>query len=490
MSGPLKEKIGIFMKKNNIKYSIVILSSLIVLALPAYASNLQDGINLFNSQQYDQAIQLLNKISETEPKNPEPHLWLYKCYEATFDLESYLKEKKIYEYLKGEYDKEQEKLKQNAVKKPPAENEQKPPDLNKETPTAAITIDNEKIKEFQKSLNKTPAPGENTPAQKENSPEKSTSLPSGTATVNAKDKNLLEILSTGPDDHDFVYFNCIAFSPDGKYIAAGQGYNGDVTIRDLAGKVVKALKPHEKEVLQLAYSPKGDYLITGGFDQKVKVIEPDTGKVIKTIDTGKKIDTLAISPDGNYAATDGFSKILLWNLKTGKNVSPVKETVPVKFMRFNPKYSYLASANEFGFGPQSTEVSIWDVTTGKRVNLLKNPDSTGIFAFTPDGKFLASGSGQNIVVWNSTGVLVKTIQNKGQDPVTALSYSPDGKYLASGIQNGTRQAEITLWDSKTYKEVKKFSIDRYGVVTIIFSPNSKYLAARGFGGNVIWLWKL
>ena len=56
--------------------------------------------------------------------------------------------------------------------------------------------------------------------------------------------------------------------------------------------------------------------------------------------------------------------------------------------------------------------------------------------------------------------------------------------------NALWSADAVISIKETFKQVKTFDIDRYGVEEIIFSPDGKYLSARGFGGNVIWLWKL
>jgi uncharacterized protein with WD repeat len=476
------------MNKLNLKTGILTLAALFIFALPSYPGELQQGIDLYNAGQYEKAVEVLNKIILDEPKNPEPHLWLYKCYEATLDLEKYYKEKKVYDKLKAEYDQEQ--LKKVVVTPSPEIKSTEPPADTAANNQEPININNEVIKEYQKPvLTDTPSVEVKPGASPENTPVKPAANLANTSNV-VNDKNLTQIFSSSLGQ-EFIYFNCMAFSKDSKYIAAAQGNKGDVKIIDLSGKVIKSFKAHDQEVLQITYSPNGKYLITGGFDEKIKVWDTAAYKLIKTIERGKQtVSTLAVSPDSNFVATDGYSKIQLWNIKTGKNITPVKEIVPVKYMEFNPRYTYLASANGYGNGPLSNEINIWDINSGKKVNVLKNPAQSQVISFSPDGKFLASNSASNIVIWTTSGVKVKTIETKLLDPITALSYSSDGKILVSGVQNGTRQAEITFWDAKTFKAVKKFFIDRYGVEEIHFSPDGKYLASRGSGGNIIWLWKL
>lgn len=86
----------------NLKKSFLIgISSLIIPFSPALAGNLEDGIDLFKSGQYEKAIEKLNKAAKESPDNPEPHLWLYRSYEALLDFEKVFPEKKLYDSLKS-----------------------------------------------------------------------------------------------------------------------------------------------------------------------------------------------------------------------------------------------------------------------------------------------------------------------------------------------------------------------------------------------------
>lgn len=86
----------------SLKKSLLIgISSLIIPFFPAFAGNLEDGIDLFKSGQYEKAVEKLNRAAKEAPDNPEPHLWLYRSYEAMFDFDKVFSEKKLYDNLKA-----------------------------------------------------------------------------------------------------------------------------------------------------------------------------------------------------------------------------------------------------------------------------------------------------------------------------------------------------------------------------------------------------
>lgn len=92
--------------RKKIKYYILSsFSALILLSAPSLSQTLQEGIDLYNSGDYDKAIWILKKIAESEPENPEPHKWLSKCYESTLQLEKTFSENKIYSSLKEKLEK-------------------------------------------------------------------------------------------------------------------------------------------------------------------------------------------------------------------------------------------------------------------------------------------------------------------------------------------------------------------------------------------------
>ena len=108
-------------------------------------------------------------------------------------------------------------------------------------------------------------------------------------------------------------------------------------------------------------------------------------------------------------------------------------------------------------------------------------------SISPDKAFIVAGRGNQILVYDGKGDFLRTLTEPGLTTadmkpveaahvslVEALTFSPDGKYLASGSFQ-----EVSIWDVKEAKLVKKLTGFAYNVVALGFSADSKKLATGG-----------
>jgi len=111
----------------------------------------------------------------------------------------------------------------------------------------------------------------------------------------------------------------IAFSPDGKTLAAGTAQR-TVKLWDVAiGQEVCTLSGHGLEVWGVAFSPDGKTLASGSLDHTVKLWDAATGQEVRTLSGHTHfVYSVAFSPDGKTLASgsrDGMIK--LWDVATG-----------------------------------------------------------------------------------------------------------------------------------------------------------------------------
>jgi WD40 repeat protein len=82
---------------------------------------------------------------------------------------------------------------------------------------------------------------------------------------------------------------------------------------------LRTLHGHKDRVVSVAVTPDSQYVVSGSWDQTIKVWNLRTGKELRTISGHKDhVNTVAFTPDGRYIVSGSQDKTLkLWDIKTG-----------------------------------------------------------------------------------------------------------------------------------------------------------------------------
>ncbi|HLZ30940.1 MAG TPA: hypothetical protein VKV73_26785 [Chloroflexota bacterium] len=297
--------------------------------------------------------------------------------------------------------------------------------------------------------------------------------------------------------------SAMAFSPDGKILAAG-GQDPFVQLWDAGtGQPLKKLKSptddaRDFNLRTIAFSPDGTRVAKDGPPLVVWNVasgQPVFEKwVFNSSDSGGGPAALAFSPDGKSLAVGDALSLQILDASTGaprtvlvdtKGSSARPETTATRSLAFSSDGATLASA-----GPANA-VTLYTVASGqKAATLTGSAIQINSIAFSPDGKYLAGGGAQDITVWELTaGTPPKTLVHQSTDhgDVNSVAFSADGKYLAGASILG-----LDLWDVATWKAVPITTVLNQGVLdAFAFSPDSQSLAGVATGqDHVVRVWPL
>lgn len=196
----------------------------------------------------------------------------------------------------------------------------------------------------------------------------------------------------------------IAFTSDGKTVARAK-YKSVEVINEPTRHVLRKLEGHEGKITAIQFAPDHKTLAVAsgvpGVRGSVTLwrIESETASRSEfSTEHRDLIGSLKWSPDGKLLASGGYdSKIILWDPATGKALNTLNgHTGAVFDLAFNPDGTLLASAG----GDQTSK--IWRVRDGLRLDTLKEPQGEQFcVAFTPDGsKILSAGADNRLRIWD------------------------------------------------------------------------------------------
>jgi len=150
----------------------------------------------------------------------------------------------------------------------------------------------------------------------------------------------------------------VAFSPDGKQLAtAGNGRM--IGVWDWESGERKVTLSLQFPAFQLAFSPDGRYL-AGGDGDSINLFHMPSGELARKLtEMSSYANSVCFSPDSQCVAAGGVDKaVWIWNVQTGSVVASWKGNESfVDGVSFSPDGLLLASAGEDGF------VRLWPTTS-------------------------------------------------------------------------------------------------------------------------------
>jgi RNA polymerase sigma factor (sigma-70 family) len=346
--------------------------------------------------------------------------------------------------------------------------------------------------------------------------------------------------NTGQEARRFAFGNggirCLAFSADGATLAIGGDGGSTLAVKLFDAKTgkekIKIEYPDASSVRSVAFSPDGKTVAASG-GSATRLFDAATGKEKLKID--RKAIGLHFSPDGASLVGAVSGAIYVWDAATGKPLTPEGGDSVVGQIELTADGKRMVTRGQDG------DAHVWDagtdehlrrVSVGWQRGLALSPDgrflvwpvadekvqfkvpdepnaiytgnrlrmldlTTGKFVdrfggfegdahdlfFTEEGKTLVTVDHRDGTVrfWDvETGKVERSFRvAEKKYSVWHARLSPDGKVMAVTYQPSGRgffsPFAVKLWDTATGKELHDLPGHRYYVEAMAFSPDSKYL---------------
>ncbi len=302
-----------------------------------------------------------------------------------------------------------------------------------------------------------------------------------------QDIRLLEVFA----GHEGTVYD-VAISPDGALLATG-GADGSARLWPLstspgpgtAPVQAATVLPIEGQVWGLAFSPDGAVLAAASRGGSAYLLDVATGAELARLAHPQGVLDIAFSPDGTQLATgaeDGVARV--WRLVRGPDGALTTADPPATFepglgrvwgVAFSPDGATLATTSgNMNPGTAAGVAKLWDLESGiEMLSLQGHADTIEAIAFSPDGSRIATGSWDETArVWDAfTGEQLLVLPGH-TNWVRGVAFSPDGSHLATSSWD--RRAKV--WDLASGRELFTLAGHSGYLKGVAFTPDGTRLA--------------
>jgi WD40 repeat protein/tRNA A-37 threonylcarbamoyl transferase component Bud32 len=345
------------------------------------------------------------------------------------------------------------------------------------------------------------------------------------------------------------FHNPIAFSPDGKFLAAVEG-NSIKAWQTQSGEDAFSLHGHTGQVRAIVWSPDGRHLASGSVDQTVRlwdirtrkeagtyrghatailsvayrpngkqIVSSDAAGVLIAWDVSRwqevmvlpgmpELSDIGFTSDGQQVVAAARDGMRTWNAGTGELAS-AQGLKPAQRIEWPLKYVALSSDCRLYAVPAQenpTLLRVWDVRANRELATLHGHQGRiRSVAFSPDSRRLASASHggpgktpQQLLVWQIDGSKVGPSPLSLACPVTvqSLAFSADGQLLVAGelgdlMADGKTRKDgcVSIWEVSTGRLLRRWVAHSGIVQCVAIDPSGRWVASGvRFGDQRVRLW--
>jgi len=286
----------------------------------------------------------------------------------------------------------------------------------------------------------------------------------------------------------------IAFSPDGRWLAAGcLDGEGGVRIWDLDRLELRTELWPGRRFRCLAYSPDSQLLIAGGEpfeDRGIRLWSVRKGgqqalstefppRSVTFDNAGRQLAAAFERPSPEASAC-----VKVWRVTAGREVISREQLTLQDFVEDVATTLFNRDGKQVLCVGGKGDVQVRDIARGELRQKFSAKLDVACAALAPDGRTLAVVGANELQFWNpSKGAREDVRRIVGA--LQCVAYRRDGKLLATGAQSGL----VTLWNAATHEETQNLRGHNAAVLGLAFSADGRLLASAG-ADRTVRLWNV
>lgn len=257
-------------------------------------------------------------------------------------------------------------------------------------------------------------------------------------------------------------------------------------------------------IYSLVFSPNSDYLVFGGFNADINILDLKTQRLSKLITDSCDVQGLVFSPDGLLLSGGGnncvnFGNVSFWDIKTHQLIKKVKlleinlgEEVHITNLNFSPNGKIITVLD--------TDVIIFlDSKNFHELHRCFIYSSSQKTIFSSDNKYIAytsdSAIGKSGIIdlSNFKNITLLELEYKS---CTSVAFNKkdntfDFVYQGGGIDNTSPDDKGKIYSFKkvngTFIEFNNY-VQSQGISRIAYSPDYNFMASISWDSHLVKIW--
>ncbi|MEZ5328109.1 MAG: WD40 repeat domain-containing serine/threonine-protein kinase [Verrucomicrobiales bacterium] len=315
-------------------------------------------------------------------------------------------------------------------------------------------------------------------------------VPDGETLVTAAGGRLFAWDATfGEKELGSISGQAVAYAPSGQLLAV-LGEAGPVKLVDPSSRtLLKTIAISEEHAFShaggrpsLCFSKDNRFLCASTGRPVVTIIDLFTSETVFTVQhPARKVDSIALSPDGKTLVTAGSHSIAYWNAETGEPTLPITQShyridnlmdnAESRSITFSPhpERPYLATS-------QHSHLTLFESAGGPSLGDIPGWGISSV-TFSPDGNLLGGAVPSGVRLYRVPTLELETTIPSSEGPVSRLSFADNSDIVAAPHRGGS----VQLWNRRSNTETGRLG---QSVAAAAFSPDSRQLAVSSLDGRV------